>query len=155
MASDFITKNNLTHGLIVRTMAENVNEDILLADLEGLLKLWKSIEVTSQSKKARNCVFEDLSLPARVIRDLPTRMVKNIWIDSEKDLQILKQYIDDCLPDNESNILFYDDDQHIFDRYNIEDCINSTLNRAISLPSGGSVIFDYTEAMTTIDWLIM
>ena len=151
LASDFIIKNNLTHGLIVRTMAENVNEDILLADLESLLKLWESIEVKSQSKKAKNCVFEDLSLPARVIRDLPTRMVKNIWIDSEKDFQVLKQYIDDFLPDNESNVLFYDNDQPIFDRYNIEDCINSTLNRTISLPSGGSVIFDFTEAMTTID----
>ena len=151
LVSDFITENKLTHGLIVRTITENVSEDILIADLERLLKLWRSIEKKFQSKKAGNCVFEELPLPARVLRDLPAKMVKNIWIDSEKDFQILKQYIDNFLPDNESNILFYDGDVPIFEKFNIEHFINSSLNRAVSLPSGGGIIFDYTEAMSTID----
>ena len=152
LVSDFITENKLTHGLIVRTITENVSEDILIADLERLLKLWRSIEKKFQSKKAGNCVFEELPLPARVLRDLPAKMVKNIWIDSEKDFQILKQYIDNFLPDNESNILFYDGDVPIFEKFNIEHFINSSLNRAVSLPSGGGIIFDYTEAIEEDNW---
>ena len=151
LVSDFIIKNDLSHGLIVRTMAENVSDDILLANLEGLCQRWDYIQKKSKSTKSGNCVYEDLPLPARVYRDSPARTVKNIRVDSESSLQILSQYIIDFFPDSQTNLEFYDASEPIFQKYNIENCIQSALNRSVSLPTGGCIVFDHTEAMTTID----
>ena len=146
-----IIKNDLSHGVIVRTMAENVSNDILLANLERLCQRWDYIQKKSKSTKSGNCVYEDLPLPARVYRDSLARTVKNIRVDSESSLQMLNQYIIDSFPDSQTKLEFYDASKPIFQKYNIENSIQSALNRSVSLPTGGCIVFDHTEAMTTID----
>jgi ribonuclease G len=114
LVSDFIIKNDLSHGVIVRTMAENVSNDILLANLERLCQRWDYIQKKSKSTKSGNCVYEDLPLPARVYRDSPARTVKNIRVDSESSLQMLNKYIIDFFPDSQTNIECYDAREPIF-----------------------------------------
>jgi len=151
LVTDFINKNDLSYGLIVRTMAENVSEDILLADLERLCQQWSDIQKKSTSMKSVGCIYEELPLPFRILRDLPTRALKNIRIDSESSVQMLSQYIVNFLPDSHASIKFYEAGEPIFQKYNIENCIQGALNRSVSLPAGGCIVFDHTEAMTTID----
>jgi ribonuclease G len=138
-------------GVIVRTAAEGMSRDALRADLEFLRKLWAVVQVECSKGKVKTLIHEDLPLPIRVLRDLVTSDVERILVDSEADFEKMKTFAQSFLPEIEPMLELYTRRRPIFDLHGTEDEIKKALDRSISLKSGGYVIIDQTEAMTTID----
>ena len=138
-------------GVIVRTAAENASDDALRADMKFLRKLWTVVQEQCRKGQVKTLVHEDLPLPARVMRDLVTSDVGRIRVDSEEDFNSMKSFAGTFLPEIEPMIEHYTRRRPIFDLHGTEDEIKKALDRSIPLKSGGYVIFDQTEAMTTVD----
>jgi len=138
-------------GVIVRTAAEGASRDALRADLEFLRKLWSVVQKEVAATEIRNLVHEDLALPIRILRDLVTSDVERILVDSEEAYRKMKRFAAGFLPEIEPMIEHYQRRRPIFDLHGVEDEIRKALDRSIPLKSGGYLIFDQTEAMTTID----
>jgi ribonuclease G len=138
-------------GVIVRTAAEGMTRDALRADLEFLRKLWAVVQVECRKGKVKTLIHEDLPLPIRVLRDLVTSDVERILVDSETDFEKMKAFTRSFLPEIEPMLELYKRRRPIFDLHGTEDEIKKALERSIPLKSGGYVIIDQTEAMTTID----
>jgi len=139
------------HGYIVRTNAENVNEFALSADMSYLGKIWECISELTATAKSGECIYEDLSLPVRALRDHMHAEVEKVRIDSGEKFDHLKDFTSKFLPEWEQRIEYYTADRPIFDLYGIEDEIDNALHRRAPLKSGGHLVIDQTEAMTTID----
>jgi ribonuclease G len=139
------------HGYIVRTAAEGASLDALRADKLFLDKLWAIIGEQSQRGQAGQLVHADLSLAVRVVRDVASSDVERIQVDSEVAYERLRSFADTFIPDIAPAVEWYQGRRPILDLYGIEDEIEKALNRKVALKSGGYVIFDQTEAMTTID----
>ena len=142
---------DLDCGVIVRTAAEGASDDALRADMQFLSKLWTVVQEQCRKGKVKTLVHEDLPLPARVLRDLVTSDVERIRVDSEDDFNAMKSFAGTFLPEIEPIIEHYTRRRPIFDLHGTEDEIKKALARSIPLKSGGYVIFDQTEAMTTVD----
>ncbi len=138
-------------GAIVRTVAEGCSEDTILADLRYALKLWELVQQRCRDGKAKSLIHEDLSLPLRVLRDLVSTDVERILVDSQADFIAMQEFIDTYLPGTRTVLERYERRRPIFDLHGIEDEIRKSLDRSISLKSGGYIIFDQTESMTTVD----
>ncbi len=138
-------------GYIVRTAAEGAGLEALRADMLFLEKLWKAICETSASAKPGQLIHEDLSLAVRVIRDSASLDVERVQVDSEQVFDRLKRFAGMFMPEIESTIELYQGRRPILDLYGVEDDIEKALKRKVALKSGGYVIFDQTEAMTTVD----
>ena len=141
----------LNCGVIVRTAAEEASDDALRADMKYLRKLWTVVQEQCRKGQVKTLVHEDLPLPARVMRDLVTSDVGRILVDSEEDFNAMKSFAGTFLPEIEPMIEHYTKRRPIFDLHGTEDEIKKALQRSIPLKSGGYVIFDQTEAMTTVD----
>jgi len=141
----------LNCGVIVRTAAEEASDDALRADMKYLRKLWTVVQEQCRKGQVKTLVHEDLPLPARVMRDLVTSDVGRIRVDSEEDFNAMKSFAGTFLPEIEPMIEHYTKRRPIFDLHGTEDEIKKALQRSIPLKSGGYVIFDQTEAMTTVD----
>ena len=148
---EIIGEDNEVGGVIVRTAAEGVSRDALRADLAFLRKLWKSVQLQCSNAKVKTLVHEDLPLPIRVLRDLVTSDVERILVDSAADFKKMQTFTESFLPELTPILEHYARRRPIFDLHGTEDEIKKALGRSISLKSGGYVIFDQTEAMTTID----
>ena len=138
-------------GVIVRTAAEGASRDALRADLAFLRKLWRAIQAESGTARVKSLVHEDLPLPIRVLRDMVTGDVERILVDSEADYDRMRAFTESFLPELTPMLELYKRRRPIFDLHGTEDEIKKALERSIPLKSGGYVIFDQTEAMTTID----
>lgn len=138
-------------GAIVRTVAEGSDEHALADDLRYTRKLWDVVQERCRLANVKTLVHEDLSLPLRVLRDLATTDVEHILVDSEPDFAAMQEFTRTYLPDVEPMLELYKRRRPIFDLHGIEDEIRRSLDRSIPLKSGGYVIFDQTEAMTTVD----
>lgn len=145
-------KGNLKgYGFIVRTAAEGVSATCLQADMEFVCRLWQDIKEKEEILPACSLVYEDLSLAIRTVRDLMGSAVERVRIDSTAAYLEVKQFVKKFIPDLASHIEHYTGPQPIFDLYNIEEEINRALGRKVYLKSGGYLVIDQTEAMTTID----
>ena len=151
LVEGLLEESGLECGAIVRTMAEGVDGEVLNADLKYLLRLWEVVQQRCSKKGVKGLIHEDLSLPLRVLRDLVTGDVDQILVDSEEDFGAMKEFAETFLPQLVSKLELYKRRRPIFDLHGIEDEIQKALDRNIPLKSGGYVIFDQTEAMTTID----
>ena len=140
-----------TGGVIVRTAAEGASRDALRADLAFLRKLWSAIQLQCSKAAVKTLVHEDLPLPIRVLRDMVTSDVERILVDSEVDFRKMCAFTESFLPELTPMLELYKRRRPIFDLHGTEDEIKKALERSISLKSGGYVIIDQTEAMTTID----
>ena len=138
-------------GVIVRTVAEGVSRDALRADLAFLRKLWDAVRTSFAGAGPKTLVHEDLPLPIRVLRDMVTGDVERILVDSEPDYDKMRAFTESFLPELTPMLELYKRRRPIFDLHGTEDEIKKALERSIPLKSGGYVIFDQTEAMTTID----
>jgi ribonuclease G len=138
-------------GVIVRTAAEGATEALLGADLGFLRKLWAAVQEQCRKGAVKTRVHEDLPLPIRVLRDLVTTEVERILIDSETDFEHMQTFTRTFLPQITPKLELYTRRRPIFDLHGIEDEIRRALERSIPLKSGGYLIFDQTEAMTTVD----
>ncbi len=151
IVEDMLAARGLNCGAIVRTVAEGVDADTLVADLRYTLKLWEVVKERCSKSGVKELVHEDLSLPLRVLRDMVTSDIERILVDSETDFAAMRNFADTYLPDIEPTLELYRRRRPIFDLHGIEDEIRKSLDRNIALKSGGYLIFDQTEAMTTVD----
>jgi ribonuclease G len=138
-------------GYIVRTNAEGVNDFALSADMVYLNKVWQAVSERAAAAEPPSCIFEDLSLSTRALRDLMHEDVERLRIDSPGVLHDAREFARRFLPDWLERIEEYSGDRPIFDLFGVEDEIENALRKTVPLKSGGYLVFDQTEAMTTID----
>jgi ribonuclease G len=138
-------------GVIVRTVAEGVSEQSLQQDVDFLRRLWHQVKHQISSGKAPQIIYQDLPLALRTLRDIAHPHIEKIRIDSKETFQKATQFVDQLVPDMTSKLEHYPGERPIFDLYNVEDEIQRALGRKVPLKSGGYIIIDQTEAMTTVD----
>jgi ribonuclease G len=138
-------------GCIVRTAAEGVDVEALRADMLFLQKLWDIIGRKASQSSSGDLVHEDLALTVRVIRDLVGSDIERIRADSKEAYENLVEFAGTFMPNLVPLIELYTEQRPILDLYGVEDEIQRGLGRKVPLKSGGYVIFDQTEAMTTVD----
>jgi ribonuclease G len=138
-------------GYIVRTAAEGATPDALRADMLFLQKLWAVLSAKAANTRAGNLVYEDLPLPLRVLRDVVSSGVDQVRVDDAKTHAQMLEFARTFMPDMVDRIELYDGERPIFDLHGVEEEIQKSLDRKVPLKSGGYLIFDQTEAMTTID----
>ncbi len=138
-------------GWIVRTVAEDAGIEALRADMMFLEHLWKVIRSRGLEARAGDLVHEDLALPVRVLRDLLGQKIERVLVDAPAMYAQMAEFTRTFMPDHAAKIELYDGGRPILDLYGIEDEIDRALDRKVALKSGGYLVFDQTEAMTTID----
>lgn len=136
-------------NFIIRTVAEGVQT--LEKDKSYLLKQWAKITHRIPFTKSGELVYQDLSLILRTLRDIVSDKTERIRVDDPNQVPTIKEFISDFVPEFVGQIDTYQDLRPIFDLYGINDEINKALQRKVPLKSGGYLIIDQTEAMTTID----
>ena len=136
---------------IVRTNGLGRTVEELSLDLSYLLALWEEINNTTPNATSPSLIFRDDKLIVRVVRDYFKEDIEEILIDDKDIFTEAKEFIEAVIPDHSDKVKFYDEDIPLFNRYQIESQIELAFQREISLNSGGSIVIDPTEAMTTID----
>lgn len=142
---------NRTGGCIVRTAAEGVEDGELNRDIKFLCTLWDSLQEQAKSAKPGTVIHEDLPLAVRTLRDMVGNDTDIVKVDSRETFKKLDKFAQKYIPDLPCVIEHYPGDRPLFDLYNIDDEIQKALGRKVELKSGGYLIIDQTEAMTTID----
>jgi ribonuclease G len=140
-----------TGGFIVRTVAEAATDTELNSDIEYLVTLWKQIQLAAQTAPAQAVLYQDLSLAARVLRDLVTDTTERIIIDSRETFQKLRDFAERYTRQALPILEHYTGERPLFDLFAVEDEIEKALARRVDLKSGGYLIIDQTEALTTVD----
>jgi ribonuclease G len=138
-------------GFIARTAAECTDETVLIADMTFLLKLWESIAAKIASAKPKQFIHKDLPLSIRTLRDLYREGIERVRVDSRETYQLLIEFAEIFVPEIVPLIEHYTGECPVFDIYSVEDEIQKALERKVNLKSGGHLVFDQTESMTTID----
>ncbi|WP_126454868.1 ribonuclease E [Sulfuriflexus mobilis] len=138
-------------GLIVRTAGVGKSHEELQWDLDYLLQLWTAIEEASNQRSAPFLVYQESNVIIRAIRDYLRKDIAEILIDNEEVYKKARDFISLVMPNNINKVKFYDDSIPLFSRYQIETQIESAFQRDVSLPSGGSIVIDHTEALVSID----
>lgn len=137
-------------GFILRTAAEGVNEQELMQDATFLRRLWDKIQSRKPGSKI-HVLYEDLPVARRVLRDFVGTQIDRVRIDSNLTYRELKSFTEEYVPELSSTLEYYQGDLPIFDLYDVENELQRALGRRVDLKSGGYLIIDQTEAMTTID----
>jgi len=140
-----------TGGFIVRTVAEAATDAELAADIEYLVTLWKQIRQAAQTAAAQAVLYQDLSLAARVLRDLVSDSTERIIVDSRSVFASLQDFAERYTRQALPILEHYTGERPLFDLFSVEEEIERALARRVDLKSGGYVIIDQTEALTTID----
>jgi ribonuclease E len=138
-------------GLIVRTAGVGKDYDELEWDLSVLLQHWQAISEAANSRPAPFLIHQETNLILRAIRDYLRRDIGEVLIDRPKTFESVKKHIEVVRPDFLNKIKLYTSDVPLFTHYQIETQIETAFQREVRLPSGGSIVIDPTEAMTSID----
>ena len=146
-----LEKSPMSGGFIVRTAAESQQGIDFLADVEFLRRSREQIEKKMTTAHAGDLIHADLPLSLRVVRDLARDDVEKVRVDSRETFAMVRQFAIDLMPEMVDRIEYYPGERPIFDLYSVEDEIQRSLERTVLLKSGGSLVFDQTEAMTTVD----
>ena len=138
-------------GFIVRTMAEKASDEELANDIAYLRKMWAEAKNAAVAARPPALLYQDLTLGQRLLRDLVTPETTRIIIDSRENFQKLAAFAEEYMPQLRHLIEHYTGERPLFDLHGVEDEIQKALARRVDLKSGGYLIIDQTEAMTTID----
>ena len=138
-------------GFIVRTMAEVATDEALATDIAYLRRFWAEIRSRARSAHPPSLLYEDLTLGQRLLRDLVTDATARVVIDSRENFQKLSLFAQEYMPQLAPQLEHYVGERPLFDLHGVEDEIQKALARRVDLKSGGYLIIDQTEAMTTID----
>ena len=138
-------------GFIVRTVAEDATEKKLEAEMGFLLKLWNNIQGNMEKGINPGLLHKDLSISLRAVRDLFTKEVDRLIIDSDKEYENIMKFIDTFDPTLKYSVELYEGADPIFDAFGIEIEISRALGNKIWLKSGGYIVIELTEALTAID----
>ncbi len=139
------------YGYIVRTNAEGQPAEALAEDIAYLSRVWNAVERRGREAPVQTCIYEDLSLPLRSVRDLIRKDVDKVKVDSKETYAQLQAFVAKYMPVLAEKIELYTGDRPIFDLYGVEDEIGRALDKEVPLKSGGYLVIDQTEAMTTVD----
>jgi ribonuclease G len=138
-------------GFIVRTMAEEASDADLQSDIAYLAKTWSVINTAARTQPAPRLLFQDLSLAQRVLRDFVHDETSAIQVDSRENFLKLREFASAFTPSVLTRLQHYTGERPLFDLYGVEEEIQRALGRRVDLKSGGYLIVDQTEALTTID----
>ena len=138
-------------GLIIRTAGSDKNVEELQWDLNYLLQLWEAIDRSSSEQIAPFLIFQESNVIIRALRDHLRGDIDEILIDSEAAFKLVHNFLKQVMPHNLHKAKLYQDSVPLFSRYQIETQIEMAYKREVTLPSGGSIVIDHTEALTSID----
>lgn len=138
-------------GFIVRTASEGVDEDKIRTEMDFLLRLWNNIETKKASAAVPSLVYRELDTTLRAVRDLFTREVNRLIIDSKDEYQKILEFVDTFMPELKGCIELYEGNEPLFDSYGIEIELNRVLGKKVWLKSGGYIVIERTEGLTAID----
>ena len=148
-----ISKLDIPEGMsvIIRTAGIDRSFEELQNDLNYLISLWDDINATQASADSPQLIYKDDKLIVRVFRDIFRDDIEEILVDDKFVFEEAKNFAELVIPDQKDKVKLYDEEIPLFNRYQIESQIELAFQREISLPSGGSIVIDPTDAMTTID----
>ena len=138
-------------GLILRTAGVGKNAEELQWDLDYLKVLWDSIKTTAKEKPAPFLIYQESEVIIRAIRDYLRSDIAEIWIDDNDIFHRARDFMQQVMPHNLNKLKLYSGSDPLFNRYQIEGQIETAFAREVQLPSGGVLIIDHTEALTSID----
>ncbi|MEO5626060.1 MAG: Rne/Rng family ribonuclease [Dokdonella sp.] len=138
-------------GLIVRTAGLGRDAEELQWDLDYLLQLWKAISEAAQARHAPFLIYQESKLIIRALRDYLRNDIGEILIDHEELYNDAREFVQQVMPNNLRKLKLYTDTTPLFSRFQIETQIENAFERTVRLPSGGSIVIDQTEALTSID----
>ena len=138
-------------GYIIRTVVETATNPDFLADISYLDKLWANLQAAAKTASAPQLLYQELNISLRVLRDFVTEDTSRIMVDSRSTFQRMKAFAQDYIPIAADRLEHYTCERPLFDFYNVEEEIEHALSKRVDLKSGGYLIIDQTEAMTTID----
>ena len=138
-------------GLIVRTAGCGKSTEELQWDLDYLLQLWEAISRSADEQQAPYLIFQESNVIIRTLRDHLRHDIDEILIDNESSHKLVLNFLKQVMPHFLPKAKLYADDVPLFSRYQIESQIEMAYGREVSLPSGGSIVIDHTEALTSVD----
>jgi len=147
----FVESRGAGGGFIARTAAEGIAEESLIKDMEFLTKLWQGIKERCRSNPGVGLIHDDLPLALRALRDLVGPEVERVRIDAPETAERAAAFAAKYIPEIAARVQCYRGERPLFDLYGVEEEIRKALQRKVQLKSGGYLIIDQTEAMTTID----
>ena len=142
---------NSSGGYIIRTMAETATDKELLADMEYLNKLWVKLQEQAKTSSAPFLLYQELNISLCVLRDFVNESTTRILVDSSETYQRMAAFAQDFISSAVSRLEHYVGERPLFELYGVEDEIERALSRRVNLKSGGYIIIDQTEALTTVD----
>ncbi|HHW7523222.1 TPA: ribonuclease G, partial [Mannheimia haemolytica] len=138
-------------GFIVRTAAEDVSEESLQQDANFLKRLWRKVLERKSKYPSKSMLYGELALAQRILRDFVGTKINSVLIDSHITYEQVKEFLAEFMPEMTNSVTLYSGSQPLFDGYRVEDGIQKALDKRVDLKSGGYLIIEQTEAMTTID----
>jgi ribonuclease G len=150
---DLVTSLRPTEGggFIVRTVCEGLSKREIQADITFLTRQWQRIQQKSESAAAPAMLYYDMDQVQRTIRDLFTPEVGHVWVDSPHEHQRMLELVETLAPRLKGRLAFYEGTEPIFDHFGVEAQIDKALDRKVWLKSGGTLVIDRTEALTSVD----
>lgn len=145
-------------GVIIRTAAEGASEDAIVKDLESLVRQWERINAKREEfwhGKRPKLLQGEPDVAIRVVRDIFNDDFSKLIVEGDKVYDRIEEYLDTMAPDLKDKLERWDPAEHegkdVFDKWSIDSQLRKGMERQVYLPSGGSIVIDRTEAMTTID----
>lgn len=140
------------HGCIIRTVAQDKDEELIRSDLQKLIETWQTIEQRVKAGQKPGLIYKEQSIAATVMRDLFTPDITRVVIDSKSLHKAIREYVEWAAPSLAEKIELYTGEAPIFEAYGIERELEKMMfDRKVYLPSGGYIILEQTEAMMVID----
>ena len=139
-------------GVIVRTVSSDASKTSLSRDLQFLKRLWKEVRAKGQTQPSPSLIYEELDLSTRAIRDYLTDDVQEVWVDDEETAKQVTELASLLFPKKRNLVQVHHDAGHsLFERFSLQKQLDQIHSREVSLPSGGRLVIDNTEALTAID----
>ena len=139
------------HSIIARTAGIGQTVENFRADLNYLINLWKTIEITAEKSEKSFLIYQESSLTVRTLRDYLRDDIGQIVVDDPTLYEETKKFVDDVMPASHVEVQFYNDTVPLFSRYQVEHQIKDAFERNVHLPGGGVIVIEQTEALVTID----
>lgn len=149
IASDLSVPEGM--GIILRTAGASRTKAEVKRDYEYLMRLWENVRNLTLKSSAPSLVYEEGSLIKRTIRDLYNKEINEVWVSGDEAYREAKDFMRMIMPSHAKNVQAYKEDQSIFSKYNVESQLDSMFSPQVTLPSGGYIVINPTEALVSID----
>lgn len=146
-----IEDTNIQGGIIVRTAGEGMDEDQLETDIGYLEKIWKEIQKSYNEEKGIGLIYSEVDFELRVLRDLLSRAVEEVWIDNEESFEKAVEFVSQYMPQFKDVLNHYSESEPLFDKQGVSLDVAKAIDRKVWLRSGGYLVIDETEALVVID----